>query len=205
MDDERFRERDGKQYERVTRVLDYFLDPGLMETERGLGLDELKKRGRAACKIGDRVDELCREDWENNKYRLKKTDGFDVTSCMRAWECWKRDYPEDFKAIREAQTKVWIEEWGVAGKRDFVQTDGILDIKTSKEIYPRYWIQVTVYNKEERLPHRRILRLDKNLGEYEYKEAMAVHPWLTQEYGEQVFIGLLNAYRYYKAIENGGF
>jgi len=109
---------------------------------------------------------------------LGASDHAEVRSCMKAWEDWKKDWPNHLETIEETQYTVYYTDWGVAGTADLVGIPGVIDIKTSKKISLINWVQVAFYNRDVG-GERWILRLDKGLGTYEYKKCPEEY---SQEY-----------------------
>lgn len=194
----KYYERDGLKYRRVTSVLDYFNCPELVRWKVRVGVKEAGRISKEALKIGSRVDGLCETDWRDGTYSLKKSDSPAVLNCMKAWEAWKRDYADVFADIKAMQTVHWHDDWRVAGTSDILTGHAVLDIKTSKRIALPYWIQTAVYNRDAGLDTAYILRLDKELGIYEFVKRPDEY---SQDYLETLFVGILNAYNYFNETE----
>lgn len=191
--DGEYYEKDGKQYDRVTRVLGWFEPPDL--TAWKIRTKDHKKIGKKAMAIGSRVDGMCEADWRGEGYKVTIKDAEEVKNCMRAWEEWKRDYSEVYEDIQAMQETVYYDDWMVAGSLDIRTSQGIIDIKTSGRVSKSYWIQTAVYNRQFQLPKRMVLRLDKRCGTYEFAECPEQY---SQEYLENLFLGRLLNYRYEK-------
>ena len=113
---------------------------------------------------------------------------------MKAWENWKVAHPEDFRELNQTQLTQYFDDWGVAGTLDLLGDTKLIDIKTSRKVSDTYWLQLAVYNR--RLGRERwVLRLDKNLGEYEYVRCPEKY---SQEYCEDVFVSMLNVFNFFK-------
>lgn len=193
-----FYERGGKQYKRFSNVMDYFQHPKLVDWKIRMGKADAGKISRAALKHGSRVDELCGQDWQDGSYKLKKADGAEVQSCMKAWEAWKSDYSEVYKDIQGMQETVFYDDWGCAGTLDIRTSKAILDIKSSKRVSLPYWVQTAFYNREYKLPERWILRLSKEFGVYEFVKCPEEY---SQDYLETVFVSALNLFNFYQSEE----
>jgi hypothetical protein len=180
-----------KKYRRVSTVLNQFY----------YGPQGDWKAKRKALKIGTIVDGYCEKDWRDGRYKVKKSDPPEVTSCMKGWELWKKHHPEDFNSIKEMQRVHYFDDWGVAGTSDVIMPEVLLDIKTSRKVSKGYWIQTAVYNRDAKKQFVRVLRLDKNFGDYEYVQRPKEY---SQEYLEQVFIGMLNVFNYFELGEEKG-
>lgn len=177
-------EIDGKRYDRVTAVLGYFQTPELVDWKLKVGRAEATKTSKAALKVGTAVHKYA----ETGKLPAKC--GLDAKTCVEAYNLWVAEHAP---VARNRETTVRSERWGVAGTYDLLLADGTLvDIKTSREIKPEYWVQLAAYALMENGAKRvAVLRLDKNMGFYEYEVRD-----ITQKEID-VFEGLLTAYRYF--------
>ncbi len=174
-------DEDGTEYWRISHVISYFQCPQLAKWRARVGNKEANRIQKEALKIGTRVDDLVETDWKTGSYKLKKSDPSEVLSCMEGWEQWKREYADDYKLFCASQEQVKLPNLGVAGTLDFRLTDSILDIKTSKKISNQYWVQTALYRlgTGQPLPFLRILRLDKELGTYEYETRDFSHYYIN--------------------------
>ena len=195
--DNPYYEKDGKRYTRVSRIIDFFAPPDLVEWKMDTGRKEAGRISRAALKIGSRVDDLITENWQNPK--VGKKDGLEVQSCLQAWQAWLKDYQP--KELKFHET-VYDEEAMVAGTYDFMWGDILVDIKTSRNVKPYHFFQLGAYGGMMK-PHPEklaILRLDKSLGIYEFVESRKVgldplDCWLA-------FKGLQRAYKVYNQADS---
>lgn len=179
----------------VTEVLDAFIPKGLLDWYLRTGKKEAKRLSTVAMKIGSRVDELIQQDIEHREYKFNSKDSIEVKNCMEAWESFKRDYNP---LVTQYQVEVKDEAHKVIGHIDLILNNRVVDVKCAASIKQNYWLQVAAYSEmyPPDVDGVAILRLDKNLGTYEYK---------TNEQAEvnwtecvEVFDGLLKAYRYYQ-------
>lgn len=198
MADFEFYEKDGRKYDRFSNVAEYFQHPDLVKWKIDKGRAISGQISRKALKIGSRVDDLCEQDIKEGAYKLKSKEAPEVLSCMKAWEQWKKDYPDHVIDISDTQNTVFYDDWGVAGTADLVGATRILDVKTSRAVILMYWVQLAFYNRQFKCPEKWVLRLDKSLGEYEYVKCPDEY---SQEYLEAVFVGMLNVYKYFKSTE----
>lgn len=176
----------------VTEVLDTFIPKGLLAWYLKTGAKEAKRLSTVALKIGSRVDELIQEDVLNGSYKLSSKDPIEVKNCMEAWKQFKEDYQPN---IQSMQVQVIDKTQKLIGHID-IKTDRIIDVKCASSIKQNHWIQVskyTVMHGELTVPA--ILRLDKNLGTYEYKTAEQAKISVLD--CVKVFDGLLEAHRFY--------
>ena len=179
----------------VTEVLDAFIPKGLLDWYLRTGKKEAKRLGTIAMKIGSRVDELIQQDVAGG-YKLSSKDPIEVKNCIEAWESFKRDY---CPVVKATQVRLVDGFSKVVGNADIVTDNTIIDVKCSTSIRDNYWLQVAKYYEMldvDMFPtvcKTAILRLDKNLGTYEYKIGKNVSQC------QRVFDGLLEAYRFYNA------
>jgi len=170
---------------RVTQVLDYFAEPGLIDWKVRVGAREAKKASIKAMGIGSNVDEWVKADVVGAKLPKLKT--IEAKNCVDAYKRWKEDYkPELVVAVRLYDHKL-----GLTGEPDLYWGDLVIDIKCSREIQQKYWLQMAMYQYMKGGKRTAVLRLDKNLAEYEYVERDEC--WCEQ----QVFLGMLGAYKYF--------
>lgn len=176
----------------VTEVLDHFIPKGLLDWFLKTGKKEAKRLSTVAMKIGSRVDELIQEDIANGSYKLSPKDPIEVKNCMEAWGQFKHDYDP---VISKVQLQVSSQEQKLVGHIDLIIGATVVDVKCASSIKDNYWLQVAKY--ADMLPVDvdgvAILRLDKNLGTYQYTKRTEMAELVD------VFNGLLTAYRYYNA------
>jgi len=179
----------GKQYDRVTAVLDYFVDKGLLEWRDKVGSAEAKKIQKAAKGDGTRTHTLTM-DVDDKKYiRFTDYDSISVKNCIEGYKRWKET---EKPTILSAERTVWSDELGIAGTFDRELVDTLVDIKSSNRIDRKYWLQLGIYNYMLPEPKEKlgVLRLDKMTSEYEYK----VVPYDVRY--ARFYIGLLQYYRF---------
>ena len=178
----------------VTEVLVTFMRKGLLAWYLKTGAKEAKRLSTIALKIGSRVDALIQEDVTNGSYKLTAKDPIEVRNCMEGWESFKKDYGLHVEAC---QVEVKDEESKVIGHIDLIGWNRVIDVKCASSIKPNYWLQTSKYSsmkfKSPVMPA--ILRLDKNLGTYQFMDAMQAKVSVIESI--KVFDGLLTAYRYY--------
>ena len=185
---------------RVSRVLDYLTEPGLLSWFRKNSPAKTKKISDEAMRIGSEVDVLVQEDINTHKYIVPID--VSISNCMRGWELFKTEYPDFVPSVKEMQVE--LEYDGVIGHPDFIlERDsgwGIVDLKCASAIRPRHWTQTAKY--EHLLMMTKylnspgfigILRLDKVTGLYEYKE---INDRAYILYEIRVFDAYLTAYHH---------
>jgi len=191
--DDKYYVKDGCNYERVTSILGYFQNPELVAWKLRVGAKEAKRISTVAMKRGTNVDEAVRCHISGIKVPKLKT--VEEENCFKAYLQWREDY--DVKDIASATT-LYDDEAKIAGTPDLWMPDETLDIKCSSAIRDNYWLQTEWYARKKGHGFKSILRLDKNLGIYEYKRMP------VSDYHLQVFDGLITAYRFYNKSVNDG-
>lgn len=192
-------EKEGRRYDRITHILDYFSPPGLVDWKIRVGRKEAGMISRAALRIGSNVDDSIREHVGGcrtiGNYKGLKTQ--EAINCYKAFEDWKKDHVVEYLAIVGT---TFNDELMVAGTPDLFRGDKltIVDVKCSSKIRESYWLQTEFYARSSGCLNKAILRLDKNLGIFEYKEMP-----LCDEHWDAVK-GAIKLYRYYKSIEEDG-
>ena len=162
----------------VTEVIDYLMEPELFNWHIRLGKAACKKIGDEAKRVGSAVDLLVQQDIREGGYLVPEDDS-PIVNCLKAWELFKKDYPEFVKSVKEMQIELMDGE--VIGHPDFIREKdqwwNVTDLKCASGIRPRYWTQVCQYAHMKMkmagygLPCSvSVLRLDKQTGLYEYKE-----------------------------------
>ena len=193
--DAEFYEKDGLRYDRVTKIIDFFQPPELVEWKVKTGLKEAGRISRRALKTGSRVDELI----SANPYEpaIAKKDSPETASCIEAWDSFVTDH--------QPKNLIWHEtlfsgELEIAGTYDFVWGDYLIDIKTSRKIKPSHFFQLGAYAlMKPEIKEVAILRLDKNLGIYELVNSKQLG--LSLENCKTGFLHLLGAYRFYQEAD----
>ena len=176
-------------YLRVTTVLAFFAEPTLVDWMVKKGPDA-KKIAKAAMKVGTEVDEAIKEFIRSNKYGKVKT--VEAVSCLDGFKRWYDDY----RPSLSVGARLFNEEYKVTGEPDLYLGDRIIDIKCAREIRPKYHVQTGGYAWMADKGATGILRLHKQLGDYEYVERN----------GEQVvsdrncFLDLLHAYNHLQGL-----
>ena len=178
-------------YDRLTRILDCYKPQGLIDWEIKVGKKEARRIKTVATKIGTNVDEYIKAEILGK--RLPKLKSIEAETCVLAWNKWKADYGVDPKHLKVGQ-RIFCDITNVTGEPDIevLLNDEVLDIKCSTEIRPSYWIQTNWLANQLGRKWRSVLRLDKNLGIYEYER----RPLSDDD--TIVFHALTVIYRYFK-------
>jgi hypothetical protein len=146
-------------------------------------------------KRGTNVDEAIRAHVSGEKVKKFKTQ--EEENCFKAYLQWREDYSVENESITSAAT-LFDDEAYIAGTPDLWLPDETLDIKCASAIRENYWLQTEWYARQKGHGFKSILRLDANLGIYEYKKIP------VSDYHLQVFDALITAYRFYNKSVNDG-
>ena len=181
-------------FDRVSAILDVYQDPGLVDWKIRVGKKESKRVSKVATDIGENVDSYIKAEIQGLKLPKLKTQ--EAENCVRAWEKWKEDY-QFVLASFEIGERLFCEETKVTGEPDILipSWKEVVDIKCSSSIRPTYWIQTEWYASQLKYGSRAILRLDKNLGVYEYEKRD------RSEEDSMIFKCLTVIYRYFKPVK----
>jgi hypothetical protein len=181
------------QIVRVTSVLEWFAEPELVAWQVKLGRKEAGIISKRAMKIGTQVDELIKTAEEP-----AKKDSKEVKECMAGYKQFLKDWQVDAKALRIPE-RFTIEEEGITGQADLYHPElGLIDIKCSSEIRPKYWLQLAKYHQGMKLTETdkiSVLRLGKETGLYEF--ASSENVGIAIPYALSIFDCLHSAYRYF--------
>lgn len=193
MNDE-FYTKDGKSYERVTRILDYFAPPELVDWKVRVGKKEASRVSKVATTFGTRVHSLI-----ELSEAPKKSDKEEVKNCIQAFNSWKTDY--GISEIKNGVT-MFCDKRMIAGTPDFMIGNTLVDIKTSREVKATNFIQLGAYASlmSECPKSLAILRLDKTIGVYEYVTNEKIGMTVTQCI--DAFNYILGYYRFYKMVQS---
>ena len=186
--------KDGIAYERVTRIIDSFSPPELVEWKVRVGKAEANRVSKVALKFGSRVHELIEKD-----ERVSKKDSEEVKNCMKAWDSWLAD--NNHPMIMNGVT-LYDEARQIAGTPDFMVGPELVDIKTSREVKASHFIQLGGYASMmvSRPTKVSILRLDKQAGIYECVDNEKIG--ITVEQCIAAFNYLLGYYRFYNRVQS---
>jgi len=187
--DDKYYVKDGKNYTRVTSILGYFKNPSLVKWYLKVGAKEAKRISTIAMKRGTSVDDAIRLHVEEGKVPKFKTE--EEKNCFNAYLQWREDY--SVKDIHSATTQ-FDDEALIAGTPDLWLPDETVDIKCASSIRKNYWLQTEWYARKKGHNFKSILRLDSNLGCYEYVRKP------VSDYEFQIFEALVSVYRFYNAI-----
>lgn len=191
--DSEFYEKDGKKFDRVTKILGYFQAPELVDWKLRVGKKEANRISKVAIKRGTSVDEAIRRHVSGEKIPKFKT--IEEENCFKAYLQWRKDY--GIEKI-ESATTMFDDDAMIAGTPDLWIQDTTVDIKCAKSIKQNYWLQTEWYARRKGHHFKAILRLDPDLSHYEYKKIP------VDEYHLRVFEALVTAFRFYNKTVNDG-
>ena len=146
---------------RVSTVLDYFAEPGLVDWMVKKGADA-KKLAKHAMKIGTAVDQAIKEFVLTGVYGKLKT--IEAISGLDGFKRWHDDY----KPSLSVGKRLFSDSHHLTGEPDLYWGDRIIDIKVAREIRGKYHLQTGAYALMDSKNATGILRLHKQLGDYEY-------------------------------------
>jgi len=165
---------------RVTEVLNYFLEPWVLDWTLKVGKKEANRIKKESMKIGTRVDEIIKKECVESSHipTQYKKESQEVQNCLIAYRKWADVYKPK-SIIPGTRLNAVVDGVAVTGEPDLFVDDVLVDIKCSSKISPSYWVQVNVYKylqvKQWSDPSAEmvkgkvaILRLDKVTGSFEY-------------------------------------
>ena len=178
-------------YTRVSAILDTYQPPQLIDWKIKTGKREAKRISTIATKIGSNVDAWIRADISGMKY--PKLNSVEAENCVRAYQKWKEDYQIDANELKAGE-RLFNNQSKICGEPDILNDpeNMVIDIKCSGSIRETYWLQTEWYARELKYSKKAILRLDKNLGIYEYEVRN------ISDVDMEVFNALAVIHRYFK-------
>lgn len=189
-------ERDGKFYDRVTKVINYFVPPELAEYRARVGNAVANRSMKSAGKFGTMIDEAIRDYWKSPAVKKVTPES---KNALSAWNSWVRDYSPTELEFPET---MFNDSLLVAGTPDFKVGKMIVDIKCSSRVSPLYFAQLGAYAflSGKETEDLAVLRLDKVTGMYEFVKASAMG--LTVGDCINYFSAHLITYRNYKQVQS---
>lgn len=175
-------------YDRVTAILDFFHEPGLVDWMLKVGKTEAKAQSKLATNCGTLVDKWVKAFVKGEK--LPKLTSKESENAVEGFKMFYEDYNKPVLMVAE---RLYDEDRKLTGEPDLYMNGMILDIKCSRQIRPKYWLQTAQYRRMfyKDSGKTAILRLDKNLADYQ----LEINEDCSLE--QSIFDGLLSAYRYY--------
>ena len=174
---------------RVTESINYFKTEWFTEWVLKVGKKEANAVSKKALKIGKRIDEIIR----SGVYEAHKKDSQEVKNCLSNFLKWKERY--NVQTIQPL-SRINDESIGLTGEGDFmwIETETLVDFKSSKSISPEYFFQLGGYRRLG-YPCKRlgILRCGKEVDDMEFKT--------NEDFGlslEQCVDAFESAFKHYK-------
>ena len=161
----------------VTEVLDYLTPPELVNWMERTSKAKRKAIQDEALAIGTEVDRLVQMDIKGEDVG-PLTEGSAVWNCFQGWLQFRKDHPDIVSGIVIENMQRELIKGEITGHPDLpvIQKDrvGIIDLKCSARIYPKYWTQAAKYLDMYELARFKrfigVLRLEKKEPRYEYIE-----------------------------------
>lgn len=157
---------------RITEVLNYTHEPWYTDWVLKVGKKQANKISNDAMRLGTTVDDAIK----GKTVSVHKNDKEFFNNCISAYKKWNRIYKPD-SVVPMGRMNIHIKEKDlfITGEPDLlVNGNTIVDIKCSRAISLKQWIQVNMYSllnmlcTDQPVMDIAILRLDKNTGSYEY-------------------------------------
>ena len=163
--------RDGIQYRRVTRLLDWLPNSALLDWKLRVGKTEANRIVRQAEKVGTEVDRLISASLVRESVSLTSKQ-LPIQNCLKAYQEWQLWNVPHADRILSIQTTYYDEDAKIAGTPDLVYDHEIIDWKCTSAIRQQHVFQVICYWHLVSLagyPIRqaRIVRLDPQLATFE--------------------------------------
>ena len=178
-----------EQYEgfiRISTILDYFTERQLVEWMIKHGKDS-KRMSKQATKVGTEVDQAIKQFVAFGTYGKVKT--VEANSCLEGFKRWY----EDYNPVLTIGKRLFSDDLKLTGEPDLYWNSRILDIKCASAIRPKYHLQTAAYAMMDGKDATGILRLHKQLEDYEYIERNDVEV----DDDKETFLYMLRVFRYF--------
>src|SRR3990167_10637818 len=109
---------------RVTDVLEFFSEPGLVDWKLSAGKAEAKRIGKQAMNVGSNVDEYVKAFI--NKEKLPKLKTKEAESCVAGFNRWYEDYGKPNLIVGQ---RIFDIENDLTGEPDIYWNETVIDIK----------------------------------------------------------------------------
>lgn len=151
----------GKKYARVTRTLGVIAKPGLLSWFQRVGEKEANRVKKKRQVLGTKVHKLIELHLQKKEYHLEEYEQ-EIQQDIKLF----KEFAKDCKLKPEGlEQHLWSNEYNYAGTSDYIgyytsndkyrvrghklkftkSSRVILDWKTSRSIYPEYWLQMAAY------------------------------------------------------------
>lgn len=198
---------DNQIYPRVTSIINVISKPGLRYWYGKLGTEEAQRymqdRSTFGSAMHDMIENLAMIDSRDKANRfISRCSNEEMEECLRAFMDWRK-----YRTLgeRQVETVVYSSEYDYAGTFDFLgRVDGDLllaDWKSSKQIYPSYFLQLSAYANAVRemvdvFPDKAGVLCLRGDRTYEYK-------WMESDTLKAFFHIFLSAKRIYGWRDTG--
>ena len=150
---------------RVTEACGYFKPQWYTDWVLRVGKRKANLISKKAQKIGTRIDQIIR----SGTYEADKKDTKEVKQSLKNFNAWRERF--NVKSIIPL-SRIDDQSISLSGEADFYweETQTLIDYKSSKRIYPEYFLQLGGY-KRLGFPGQRlaVLRCDKDIDDFEFK------------------------------------
>ena len=180
---------------RVTESINYFKTDWYFKWRLKVGEREANAIGKKALKIGSRIDQIIR----SGVYEADKKDSQEVKNSLANFLKWKDRY--NVQKIQPL-SRIDDESIGLTGEGDFmwVETETLVDFKSSKSISPEYFFQLGGYKRlGYKCKRLGILRCGKEADDMEFKTNEDLS--LSLEQCVDAFESAFKHYKYYTHIQ----
>lgn len=160
-----------------------------------VGKGEANAISKKALKIGTRLHEII----ASGNFEANSKDTIEVKNCLKAFLAWKERYGVQKLQLLERKNN---ESIGLTGEADalWIERDTLIDWKSSSRITPENFFQLGGYKRlGYDCKELGIVRLDKELGTFEYKTNTDLG--LSLEQCVDAFEAAFKHYRYYTYIQ----
>ena len=160
-----------------------------------VGKGEANAISKKALKIGTRLHEII----ASGNFEANSKDTIEVKNCLKAFLSWKERYGVQKLQLLERKNN---ESIGLTGEADalWIERDTLIDWKSSSRITPENFFQLGGYKRlGYDCKELGIVRLDKELGTFEYKTNTDLG--LSLEQCVDAFEAAFKHYRYYTYIQ----
>jgi hypothetical protein len=135
----------GKKYTRVTKVNSIIAKPELNSWYARQGMDAAKKTMKTRADFGSLMHKSIEVILKGEEIHTENYDKLLIDD-LKLFREWQKDNDVKVEAIEQ---HLWSDKYYYAGTCDFIgKLNGkhtIGDWKTSKAIYPEYWLQLAAY------------------------------------------------------------
>lgn len=161
----------GRIYPSVTTILDVIRRPGIERWRGNVGNEEADRQLEEARDLGSQVHDCCQRIALGEPLRLPASEA--GAKIVLAYQEWFERWVDRVVGVERV---VWDDQYGYAGRYDLLAVlrgdsgPALLDLKTSRSIYPEVALQLAAYRKPAGAHRRLVVHLDKCRGKITVKE-----------------------------------